>query len=194
MFFVMVILLVCTFLLFIHGVMVYNALRFRSQEVLRAWSNVDVLLKERHDLVPNLVKVVSGYMEYEKEVLERVVNARNQNNLHTSSIQGIEMTAGMVLTRELGTLFALCEDYADLKSDEQFERLSAQLTVIEDRLALRREFYNSTVSAFNIAIARFPDCLLARFLKEEERVYYEFQEEELSASTSLENPDSPFKG
>ncbi len=140
-------------------VVMYNSLvRMRSM-VEEAWSGIDVQLKRRTDLIPNLVSTVKGYAAHEKETLEEVIRMRNQ----AQSAQGVGETAQAqgLLGQALGRLFALAESYPDLKANENFTQLQASLGEIEDQIQLSRRYYNGAVRNLNVAVESFPSNLVA---------------------------------
>jgi LemA protein len=144
-----------------------------------AWSDVDVHLKKRHDLVPNLVETVKGYARHEKETLERVVQARNQAASATST--SAKSTAEDALTRSLQGLFAIAEAYPDLKANEGFLGLQRDLSRIEDDIANARRYYNAVVRDFNTKQEVFPANLLAGVLGFETRSFFQAEAGERSA-------------
>jgi LemA protein len=144
-----------------------------------AWSDVDVHLKKRHDLVPNLVETVKGYARHEKETLERVVQARNQAASATST--SAKSTAEDALTQSLRGLFALAEAYPDLKANEGFLGLQRDLSRIEDDIANARRYYNAVVRDFNTKQEVFPANLLAGVLGFETRSFFQAEAAERSA-------------
>ena len=128
--------------------------------VEEAWSGIDVQLKRRTDLVPNLVSTVKGYAAHERETLEEVIRMRNQ----AQSAQGVGETAQAqgLLGQALGRLFALAERYPDLKANANFSQLQATLGEIEDEIQLARRYYNGSVRNLNVAVESFPSNLVAR--------------------------------
>ena len=153
---------------------VYNGLvqkRVRCQE---AWSQIDVQLKRRYDLIPNLVNTVKGYAAHEKETLERVINARNQ----AISAQGVQQQAEAenMLTGALRQLFALSESYPDLKANENFLQLQEELTSTENKIAFSRQHYNDSAAVYNIAREKFPNSIVAGMFNFQKRDYFEIEE------------------
>ena len=132
----------------------YNRLVTLRQRVREAWADIDVQLKRRHDLVPNLVEVVSGYATHERGTLNEVATARNQAVAATSPTD--QAQAENVLTGALGKLFANVERYPALKAEGDFQRLESQLAEIEQTIAMSRQAYNLTVQSFNNAVDTFP--------------------------------------
>ena len=138
----------------------YNRLVRLSNRVQNAWSDVDVQLKRRHDLVPNLVETVRGYMQHERQTLEAVTSARAQAMTTGASI-GARAVAEMALTGAVGNLFAVAEQYPALRAAQNFTLLQEQLTTTENRIAFARQYYNESVMQYNTAIATFPRNLIA---------------------------------
>jgi LemA protein len=141
------------------GVTVYNGLVGRKLETENAWSQIDVQLKRRHDLIPNLVETVKGYAAHEKDTLERVVQARNQA-VGARSV-GEHAQAETALNGALRGLFALSEAYPDLKANENFKALQEELVATENRIGFARQHYNDVVTPYNAALMRFPANLVA---------------------------------
>lgn len=161
-------------LVLLYGVALYNRLITLKNQVKNAWSQIDVQLQRRYDLIPNLVESVKGYMGYEKGTLEAVVNARNQavsarENLAKaggpteSSIKELVAAEG-TLRGELGRLFALAESYPDLKASENMQLLQEELTSTENKVAFARQAYNDQAMEYNTAQQQFPAVLFATSL------------------------------
>ena len=143
-----------------YGVMVYNGLVSLAHGIERAWANVDVLLKQRHDELPKLVETVKGYMSHEREVLESLTAARSRlSQARTVDEKG---DADGQVHQALTRLFAVAENYPELRADTAFAALQDRISGLEDQIADRREFYNHTVNAFNVRIEQIPDVFLAR--------------------------------
>jgi LemA protein len=162
-----------------YGVTIYNNLVALKHRVAQAWANIDVLLKQRHDELPKLVETCKQYMEYEQETLEKVISARNNVSTAAQSqdMEGLGI-AETVLRGTLGRLFALAEDYPDLKANESFQHLQARISDLENGIADRRELYNDSVNQNNIRIEQFPDVIVANFFKFKAHDLLEFSEEE----------------
>ncbi|MGL4323931.1 MAG: LemA family protein [Beijerinckiaceae bacterium] len=139
----------------------YNGLVARRQRVNQAFADIDVQMKQRHDLIPNLVETVKGYAAHEKGTLEAVIQARNAA---LTAPQGTAQQAQAegALGAAVGRLLALSEAYPDLKANANFQQLQTELTDIENKLAAARRFYNNSVGEYNSAIESFPAVLLAR--------------------------------
>ena len=163
-----------------YAMTIYNNLVRLKHNVSMTWSNIDVLLKQRHDELPNLLETCKGYMRHERETLERVVEARNRvARARQAGDVGALGPAEMALRMGVGSLFALAEDYPDLKANETFQHLQTRITQLENQIADRRELYNATVNNFNVRQEQFPDVLLARNLGFRPAELLEFDEAEL---------------
>jgi LemA protein len=143
----------------LFAVFLFNRLVRLRNEVNTGWSNIDVQLKRRNDLIPNLVETVKGYAAHESGVFEEVTNARAA--VARASSPGQAGAANTVLGQALGRLFAVAEAYPDLKASENFRQLQGELTDTEDKIAAARRYYNATVLAFNTATQTFPSLLFA---------------------------------
>ena len=168
-------------LLIVTGVVVvtvglYNSLVRLRQQADGAWADIDVQLKRRHDLIPNLVETVKGYAGHEKETLERVVQARSS----AMSAQGpaAKAEAEGVLTGALKSLFALSEAYPQLQAAGGFRDLQGTLSEIEEQVAQARRYYNAVVRDFNTKTETFPSVLIARAFGFTKREFFEIEEAE----------------
>lgn len=149
----------------------YNGLVKRRNQVDSSWSQIDVQLKRRHDLIPNLVETVKGYAAHERGTFEAVTNARaNAINAQTPPEQA---QAENVLSGALKSLFAVAEAYPDLKANQNFLNLQEELTSAEDRIAYARQYYNDSVLNYNTQIQKFPTNLLAGMFNFERREFYD---------------------
>jgi LemA protein len=146
-------------LLALWGVAQYNALVTLRNQVQNGWKQIDVQLKRRHDLIPNLVNTVKGYMQYEQETLQKVIQARNA----AASAAGIADSAAKenVLTGALSRLFALAENYPTLKANENVRQLQEELSSTENKIGFARQFYNDIATKFNIKQQVFPTNVIA---------------------------------
>jgi LemA protein len=158
------------------GVALYNRLVNLKNQVKNAWRQIDVQLKRRHDLIPNLVEVVKDYMSYEQETLEKVINARNQAVSATSTDEAI--AAEGILSGMMGKLFALMENYPDLKANESTARLMEELSATENKISFSRQFYNDSVMALNNGIETFPSNIVAGMFNFKPATYFEVVETE----------------
>ena len=169
------IILVLIVILVLVAVGVYNGLIKQRNRVENAWSQIDVQLKRRVDLIPNLVETVKGYAAHERETLDAVVRARNAA-IAAPSTPGAQAQANTELTGALRQLFALSEAYPDLKANQNFLALQEELTATEGRVAYARQFYNDSVKDYNIKLEAFPSVIFARMMKYEKREYFEADE------------------
>jgi LemA protein len=140
---------------------IYNGLVAMRQRVNQAFADIDVQTKQRHDLIPNLVETVKGYAAHERGTLEAVVQARNAAITAQSGGVQAQAAAENVLTGALRQLFALSEAYPDLKANQNFQQLQAELSDIENKIAAARRFFNNAVQEYNTGIQQFPAVLLA---------------------------------
>jgi len=140
---------------------IYNGLVRKRMQCREAWSQIDVQLKRRYDLIPNLIETVKGYAAHEKETLERVIQARNQAIAVPPGQVAQQAQAENVLTGALRQIFALAESYPNLKANENFSQLQEELASTENRIAFARQYYNDSVSLYNTAVQVFPNNLLA---------------------------------
>jgi LemA protein len=147
----------------VYVVMLYNGLVQIKHNVSKAWANIDVLLKQRHDELPKLVETCKQYMQYEQETLDKVMQARAgvAAARQAQNIPALGQAEG-ALRAGLGGLFALAEAYPDLKANDNFQHLQQRITGIENAIADRREFYNDSVNINNVRIEQFPDVMVAR--------------------------------
>jgi LemA protein len=163
-----------------YGVTIYNGLVALKHSVSKAWSNIDVLLKQRHDELPKLVEVCKQYMDYEQETLEQVITARSAVfSAREASDVGKLGAAESLLRKGLGNLFALAENYPELKANENFQHLQQRISSLENTIADRREFYNESVNLNNVRIEQFPDTIVARWFSFGARELLEFSQEEV---------------
>ena len=153
----------------------YNGLVKRRNQVDNAWSQIDVQLKRRHDLIPNLVETVKGYAAHERGTFEAVTQARaNAINAQSPAEQA---QAENVLSGALKSLFAVAEAYPDLKANQNFLNLQEELTATEDRIAYSRQFFNDSVLSYNNSIQTFPRNLLAGMFNFEKREFFDAEPE-----------------
>ncbi len=143
----------------IYVATIYNGLIALRNDMDKAWANIDVLLKQRHDEVPRLVDVCKGYMQYERETLQTLTDARAKYALATTVDQKTLASGG--LSASVQKLFAVAENYPDLKANISFLELQKRISELESQIADRREFYNDSINLFNTRIQEMPDSLLA---------------------------------
>lgn len=146
-------------IVFFAVVGIYNQLVQLRENVKNGWSQIDVQLKRRHDLIPNLVEVAKGYMAHEKTTLENVIKAR-QVAVDANNIKD-KIAAENVLTGTLRSLFAVSENYPNLKADTQMSRLQEELTSTENKISFARQYYNDEVNRLNVAVQSFPNNVIA---------------------------------
>jgi LemA protein len=168
------IIVILVVLLIVYAVISYNGLVSMRNRIENAWAQIDVQLKRRYDLIPNLVETVKGYASHERETLENVVQARNM----AMAAQGPQDQAAAenMITGALRSVFALSEAYPDLKANENFLNLQEELTGTEGRIAYARQFYNDSVNAYNTKIQSVPSNVIANQFHFEERQYFEVDE------------------
>jgi LemA protein len=148
-------------LLVLWIIMIYNGLVAMRQRVNQAFADIDVQMKQRHDLIPNLVETVKGYAAHERGTLEAVIQARNAAVTAQAGGVAAQAAAEGALSGALRQLFALSEAYPDLKANQNFQQLQSELSDIENKLASARRFFNNAVQEYNTGIQQFPAVLLA---------------------------------
>jgi LemA protein len=165
----------------LYFIMTYNSLVTVKNSVSKAWANIDVLLKQRHDELPKLVDTCKQYMKYEQDTLDKVIKARSQVFAagESQNVAALGAAEG-ALKSSLGHLFALAENYPDLKANEQFLHLQSRISGLENALADRREFYNESVNINNVRIEQFPDLFIARLFNFKSFDLLKFAKEELT--------------
>jgi len=163
-------------ILIIYFIAQYNSLVKLKNQAEAAWSDIDVQLKRRYDLIPNLVETVKGYAAHEKETLERVIKARNMAISATNLQEKAE--AENMLTGALKTIFALSENYPDLKANQNFLQLQNTLNEIEDNIQNARRYYNAVVRDLNTKIESFPSNIIAKMFNFSKKEYFEIEERE----------------
>jgi LemA protein len=163
----------------VYLIRIYNGLIALRENVRKAWANIDVLLTQRHDELPKLVETCKRYMQYEQDTLERVMQARSA--VFKAQSRGDVAAVGAAedqLRQGLGRLFAVAENYPDLKADNSFRHLQTRISELEEAIADRRELYNESVNLNNIRIQTFPDLLVARMFEFKPAQLLEFTEEQ----------------
>lgn len=165
------------------GIMAYNRFIALSNRTDEAWADIDVQLKRRYDLIPNLVETVKGYATHEREALEEVTQARaqaTQVHVDPTNITPEQITAmagaETALTQSLGKLLAVAESYPDLKANQNFLELQRELSDTENKIQAARRFYNTNVRDFNTAVQTFPSNVIANMFKFTERDFFEIEE------------------
>jgi LemA protein len=177
----LIVLLAIALVAFVYFVGIYNSLVALRERVKQAWANIDVLLKQRHDELPKLVDTCKQYMQYEQQTLEKVMQARSAvfqaregGNVAAVGPAEQQLRAG------LGQLYAVAENYPQLKASESFQQLQQRITALEESIADRRELYNEQVQLNNTRIDQFPDVLVARRYGFTAKALLEFAEAEKS--------------
>lgn len=166
--------LVVIVLIALFVIAVYNGLQRKRIAAKTAWSDIDVQLKRRHDLIPNLVNTVKGYASHEKDTLEAVITARSRA-VDAGTIED-QAQAENMLTQALGKLFALSEAYPDLKANQNFMQLQEELTSTENKISFARQNYNRTVSQYNEALAVFPNNIIAGMFSFQKMPFFEIED------------------
>jgi LemA protein len=162
-------------LLCLVGVVIYNSLVRLRNEVKNAWSQIDVQLKRRHDLIPNLVETAKGYMKHEQETLTRITEARNL--ARGASSVGDASKAESALSSALGQFFVVVENYPDLKANQNFLSLQEELTSTENKIGFARQFYNDQVMRYNTSIQQIPRNIVAGIGGFQAREFFEIKVE-----------------
>ena len=167
------------FLFAIFGVIVYVIVMFNGliavkNDIAKAWANIDILLKQRHDELPKLLDVCKGYMEFERDTLQKIAQARSMYQQAVSVDQKAQADQNM--TSALRGFFAVAENYPQLKANDNFMRLQIRITELESQIADRREFYNDSVNTFNIRIQQMPDTFVASFMNLAPRPLFKVEE------------------
>jgi LemA protein len=168
-------------LLFVVGVLVYSVMLYNELVRLRndndrAWANIDVLLKQRHDEIPNLVETVKGYMQHEQQTLLAVTQARAAS-MNAASIRQ-KAQADLLMTGALRGLFAVAENYPQLKANENFLKLQQRISELEERIADRREFFNDDVNTYNTRIGQIPYVFIASFMELKPRAMFQVSDDD----------------
>jgi len=176
-----VILLALVVVLFVVGIAIYfltiyNSLVRLKNDINKSWSNIDVLLKQRHDELPKLIETCKGYMQYEQKTFQMITEARTAF-MHAGSVAQ-KAQADNMISGALKSLFAVAENYPELKANNNFLQLQKRISEIEERIADRREFFNDTTNTFNIRIEQIPDLFMAKMMKLTPRELFKVTDEE----------------
>ncbi len=171
-----VVLIIVVVLIVLWAISVYNKLIALRNRVKDQWAQIDVQLKRRFDLIPNLVETVKGYTKHESETLEAVIKARN--TYVSATLPEDQMKADGELTKAISKLFALTESYPELKANTNFQALQQELTETESKIASARQFYNDTVMVYNNKVAMVPSNIIASLFKFEKEAFFEANETE----------------
>lgn len=170
---IIIIIIAVAIILFL--IYLYNSLIRLSIRVKNAWAQIDVQLKRRYDLIPNLIKTVKGYMKHEREILENITKMR------ASLVKGTmaeKAKASNQITEALKSIFAVAENYPNLKANENFKMLQEELAGTESKIAYARQFYNDTVQSFNTKIKVFPNSMFANMFSFKEQEFFKTSEKE----------------
>ena len=168
----------------IYAMTTYNKLILLRNRVTEAWSDIEVQMKRRYDLIPNLVETVKGYAKHESGTLEKVIQARNIAMAAQGDVKEVSQSENM-LTGALKSIFALSENYPDLKANANFMELQRELRDTEDKLQAARRFYNGNVLALNTKIELFPSNIIASMFHFEKQDFFELAEEEQEARNTV---------
>src|SRR5712671_6225502 len=160
----------------LYLIIMYNELVRLRNDNDRAWANIDVLLKQRRDEIPNLVETVKGYMQHERQTLEAVTQARAAS-MNAASI-GQKAQADLMMTGALRGLFAVAENYPQLKANENLLKLQTRISELEERIADRRDFFNDDVNTYNTRIGQTPEVFVASFMSLKPRAMFKVSEED----------------
>lgn len=161
---------------FIYFITIYNSLVRLRNDMDKAWSNIDVLLKQRHDELPKLIETCRGYMQYEQKTFQLIVEARTAFLKATTVPEKAQ--ADNLISGALKTLFAVSENYPELKANNNFLQLQKRISELEERIADRREFFNDDVNTYNIRIQQLPDVFVARMMTLQRRDLFKVTEED----------------
>ncbi len=171
-----------TAVVLMYSIIIYNGLVRIKHNVAKAWANIDVLLKQRHDEIPCLVEVCKGYMQHERDTFTAVMRARSMaaNALQLEDVKKVGLSETLI-RQSLGELFVAVEDYPELKANTQFKHLQTRISALENSIADRREFYNDSVTVNNTRIAMIPDIIVARLFDFGEKQLLQFNDADLQA-------------
>lgn len=164
------------FIFFGYFISIYNGLVRLKNNLKKSWANIDVLLKQRHDELPKLLEVCKGYMKYEQNLLQSITEARSVYQ-NAKSVKD-KAQADNMLSGALKTLFAVAENYPELKANEEFKHLQTRISSLESEIADRREFYNESVNNYNIKIQSFPDMVIAQMFNFTQEELFKVAEED----------------
>lgn len=162
-----------------YALSIYNGLISLRINVDKSWANIDVVLKQRTDLIPNLVEIVKGYMKHEKSVLEDITKLRVQ--MLGANTPGQKAKVSEAISAGLKSIFAVAENYPKLMASDNFLELQKQLAAMENQIADRREFYNDSVALYNARIQSLPDSLVAGILGMKQKEYFKVEEADKQA-------------
>ena len=158
----------------VYVIVMFNGLIALKNDIAKAWANIDILLKQRHDELPKLLDVCKGYMDFERDTLQKIAQARSMYQQAVSVDQKAQ--ADQSMASALRGFFAVAENYPQLKANDNFMRLQVRITELENQIADRREFYNDSVNTFNIRIQQMPDTFVASFMNLTPRPMFKVEE------------------
>jgi len=161
---------------FVYLITIYNSLVRLRNDLDKAWANIDVLLKQRHDELPKLIETCKGYMQYEQKTFQAITEARTAFMKASSVAEKAQ--ADNLVSGALKSLFAVAENYPELKANNNFMQLQGRISELEEKIADRREFFNDDVNTFNIRIQQLPDVFIAHLLKYQRRDLFKVTEED----------------
>jgi LemA protein len=161
---------------FVYFITIYNSLVRLRNDIDKAWANIDVLLKQRHDELPKLIETCKGYMQYEQKTLQLVTEARTA--FMKANTVAEKAQADSLLTGALKSLFAVAENYPELKADNNFMQLQNRISELEEKIADRREFFNDDVNTYNIRIQQLPDVFIAHMMSLQRNDLFKVTEED----------------
>ncbi len=162
--------------IFIYLITIYNSLIRLKNDINKSWSNIDVLLKQRHDELPKLIETCKGYMQYEQSTFQMITAARTA--FMQASTVGQKAQADNMMSGALKSLFAVAENYPELKANNNFLQLQKRISELEERIADRREFFNDTTNTYNIRIQQLPDVFIAKMLSLQPHELFKVAEED----------------
>jgi LemA protein len=157
-----------------YVVVIFNGLIALKNDIDKAWANIDIMLKQRHDELTKLLDVCKGYMDYERDTLQKITQARGM--YQQAVTMGQKAQADQTMTSALRGFFAVAENYPELKANNNFMQLQKRITELESQIADRREFYNDSVNTFNIRIQQMPDTFVASFMRLQPRPMFKVEE------------------
>jgi LemA protein len=158
----------------VYVIVMFNGLIALKNDIAKAWANIDILLKQRHDELPKLLDVCKGYMDFERDTLQKIAQARSMYQQAVNVDQKAQADRSMASA--LRSFFAVAENYPQLKANDNFIRLQVRITELESQIADRREFYNDSVNTFNIRIQQMPDTFVASFMNLTPRPMFKVEE------------------
>jgi LemA protein len=162
--------------IFVYLVTIYNSLVRLKNDIDKAWANIDVLLKQRHDELPKLIETCKGYMQYEQKTFQLITEART--SFMKAGTVGEKAQADNLISGALKSLFAVAENYPELKANNDFMQLQKRISELEEKIADRREFFNDDVNTYNIRIQQLPDVFIAHLMSLQRKDLFKVEEED----------------